>query len=138
MLLSKLFWIYPDSVSTKKQIFYLHLIHHCEIPLFSWKKKPPLTFAYCLLNCHNFSNLCNQVFSLRKIKLRCFMFDFTSLTNNTLEIRSCTSDTGLSLPDATRHSVKSTDDVLNLMKLGELNRVVTFTAMNNRSSRSHR
>ncbi|CAK9319575.1 unnamed protein product [Citrullus colocynthis] len=65
------------------------------------------------------------------------MFDFTSLTNNTLEIRSCTSHTGLSLPDATRHSVKSTDDVLNLMKLGELNRVVSFTAMNNRSSRSH-
>lgn len=58
-------------------------------------------------------------------------------SNTKLEIRSCTSDTGLSLPDATRHSVKSTDDVLNLMKLGELNRVVTFTAMNNRSSRSH-
>ncbi|XP_038883464.1 kinesin-like protein KIN-14L isoform X2 [Benincasa hispida] len=58
-------------------------------------------------------------------------------SNTKLEIRSCTSDTGLSLPDATRHSVKSTDDVLNLMKLGELNRVVSFTAMNNRSSRSH-
>ncbi|XP_038689595.1 kinesin-like protein KIN-14L [Tripterygium wilfordii] len=54
-----------------------------------------------------------------------------------LEIRSCTSDNGFSLPDATIHSVKSTTDVLNLMKLGEVNRVVSSTAMNNRSSRSH-
>ncbi|XP_038720144.1 kinesin-like protein KIN-14L isoform X1 [Tripterygium wilfordii] len=54
-----------------------------------------------------------------------------------LEIRSCTSDNGLSLPDATIHSVKSTTDVLNLMKLGEVNRLVSSTAMNNRSSRSH-
>lgn len=54
-----------------------------------------------------------------------------------LEIRSCTSDNGLSLPDATMRSVKSTTDVLSLMKLGEVNRVVSSTAMNNRSSRSH-
>ncbi|KAJ8755572.1 hypothetical protein K2173_022151 [Erythroxylum novogranatense] len=51
-------------------------------------------------------------------------------------IRS-TGETGLNLPDAKMHTVKSTDDVLNLMKLGEENRVVSFTAMNNRSSRSH-
>ncbi|RVX09627.1 Kinesin-like protein KIN-14L [Vitis vinifera] len=49
----------------------------------------------------------------------------------------CTSENGLSLPDATVHSVKSTADVLNLMKLGELNRHVSSTAINNRSSRSH-
>ena len=55
-----------------------------------------------------------------------------------LEIRSCTGDDGLSLPDAKMHSVKSTADVLNLMKLGEVNRVVSSTAINNRSSRSHR
>ncbi|OMO71404.1 hypothetical protein CCACVL1_18234 [Corchorus capsularis] len=53
------------------------------------------------------------------------------------EIRSCTSDNGLSLPDATMHTVKSTSDVLNLMKFGEVNRVVCSTALNNRSSRSH-
>ncbi|KAG5242640.1 kinesin [Salix suchowensis] len=52
-------------------------------------------------------------------------------------IRSCTGDDGLSLPDAKMHSVKSTADVLNLMKLGEVNRVVSSTAINNRSSRSH-
>ncbi|KAL3585302.1 hypothetical protein D5086_012169 [Populus alba] len=53
------------------------------------------------------------------------------------QIRSCTGDNGLSLPDAKMHSVKSTADVLNLMKLGEANRVVSSTALNNRSSRSH-
>ncbi|KAB2046165.1 hypothetical protein ES319_D01G213900v1 [Gossypium barbadense] len=41
------------------------------------------------------------------------------------------------LPDATLHTVKSTSDVLNLMKYGEVNRVVCSTAINNRSSRSH-
>uniref|UniRef100_A0A2N9IWA2 Kinesin motor domain-containing protein n=1 Tax=Fagus sylvatica TaxID=28930 RepID=A0A2N9IWA2_FAGSY len=56
---------------------------------------------------------------------------------HTLEIRSCTGDNGLSLPDATMHPVKSTTDVLSLMKLGEVNRVVSSTAINNRSSRSH-
>ncbi|KAK9026549.1 hypothetical protein V6N11_039386 [Hibiscus sabdariffa] len=53
------------------------------------------------------------------------------------EIRSCTNDDGLSLPDATLHTVKSTSDVLNLMKYGEVNRVVCSTAINSRSSRSH-
>ncbi|KAH1122999.1 hypothetical protein J1N35_006159 [Gossypium stocksii] len=56
---------------------------------------------------------------------------------NSLEIRSCSNDNGLSLPDATLHTVKSTSDVLNLMKYGEVNRVVCSTAINNRSSRSH-
>ncbi|KAE8734380.1 Kinesin heavy chain, putative isoform 4 [Hibiscus syriacus] len=54
-----------------------------------------------------------------------------------LEVRSCTTDNGLSLPDATLHTVKSPSDVLNLMKYGEVNRVVCSTAINNRSSRSH-
>ncbi|XVF07198.1 hypothetical protein REPUB_Repub06bG0117900 [Reevesia pubescens] len=62
---------------------------------------------------------------------------FCNLNVHTLEIRSCTNDNGLSLPDATIHTVKSTSDVLNLMKVGEVNRVVCSTAINNRSSRSH-
>ncbi|CAI0374913.1 unnamed protein product [Linum tenue] len=62
---------------------------------------------------------------------------FYSLTEHTLEIRSCTGDDGLTLPDATMLPVTSPSDVLRLMKLGELNRVVSSTAMNNRSSRSH-
>ncbi|XP_024043279.1 kinesin-like protein KIN-14L isoform X2 [Citrus sinensis] len=58
-------------------------------------------------------------------------------SNTKLEIRSCASENGLNLPDATMHSVKSTADVLRLMKLGEVNRAVSSTAINNRSSRSH-
>ncbi|PQP94889.1 hypothetical protein Pyn_04458 [Prunus yedoensis var. nudiflora] len=49
----------------------------------------------------------------------------------------CPTDNGLSIPDATMHSVNSTTDVLNLMKFGEMNRMVSSTAINNRSSRSH-
>ncbi|XP_054801208.1 kinesin-like protein KIN-14L [Prosopis cineraria] len=57
-------------------------------------------------------------------------------TDNKLEIRSC-NDNGLNLPDATLRSVKSTHDVVSLMKLGEVNRAVSSTSINNRSSRSH-
>ncbi|GLT95936.1 hypothetical protein SLE2022_135890 [Rubroshorea leprosula] len=53
------------------------------------------------------------------------------------KIRSCTSDNGLNLPDAKMHHVNSTNDILDLMKFGEVNRVVSSTAMNDRSSRSH-
>ncbi|KAL2320731.1 hypothetical protein Fmac_029700 [Flemingia macrophylla] len=52
------------------------------------------------------------------------------------QIRSCNDD-GMSLPDARLHSVKSSTDVMTLMNLGEINRAVSSTAMNNRSSRSH-
>ncbi|KAL4343487.1 hypothetical protein AHAS_Ahas11G0083300 [Arachis hypogaea] len=56
--------------------------------------------------------------------------------DNKLEIRSCNDD-GLSLPDATLRPVTSTTDVLTLVKLGKVNRAVSSTALNNRSSRSH-
>ncbi|RYQ82678.1 hypothetical protein Ahy_B10g101258 [Arachis hypogaea] len=58
-------------------------------------------------------------------------------TDNKLEIRSFNDD-GLSLPDATLRPVTSTTDVLALVKLGEVHRAVSSTALNNRSSRSHR
>ncbi|GAB4851707.1 hypothetical protein Ancab_031111, partial [Ancistrocladus abbreviatus] len=54
-----------------------------------------------------------------------------------LEIRSHHTNDGLSLLDAALHFLKSTVDVLNLMKHGDENRVVNFTAMNNQSSRSY-
>lgn len=55
-----------------------------------------------------------------------------------LEIRSCVSSNTLALPDATLHRVRSTEDVMNFMKIGETNRAVGSTAINTRSSRSHR
>jgi len=59
------------------------------------------------------------------------------LTINTLEIRS-SSHKGLSVPDASLVSVSSTFDVIDLMNLGHRNRAVGATALNDRSSRSHR
>lgn len=60
------------------------------------------------------------------------------LTVHKLEIRSCMSGNGVPLPDASMHPVNCATDVIELMKLGDLNRAVGCTAMNNRSSRSHR
>ncbi|KAJ0249509.1 Calponin homology domain-containing protein [Hirschfeldia incana] len=60
------------------------------------------------------------------------------LSENSSYIRTCsTEDNDLSLPDATMHFVNSTMDVLQLMEAGEVNRAVSSTSMNNRSSRSH-
>lgn len=42
------------------------------------------------------------------------------------------------MPDANVIRVSSTSDVIDLMNLGHKNRVVGATALNDRSSRSHR
>ncbi|KAJ8439431.1 hypothetical protein Cgig2_001771 [Carnegiea gigantea] len=44
---------------------------------------------------------------------------------------------GLAVPDASMHHVNSTYDVLELMKVGFMNRAIGATALNERSSRSH-
>uniref|UniRef100_A0A6N2MCL7 Kinesin motor domain-containing protein n=1 Tax=Salix viminalis TaxID=40686 RepID=A0A6N2MCL7_SALVM len=46
-------------------------------------------------------------------------------------------DGSLNVPDANIIPVSSTDDVIDLMNLGQRNRVVGATALNDRSSRSH-
>ncbi|OMO82036.1 hypothetical protein COLO4_23295 [Corchorus olitorius] len=53
-----------------------------------------------------------------------------------LEIRN-SSQTGLNVPDANLVPVSSTPDVIDLMNLGQKNRAVGATALNDRSSRSH-
>lgn len=65
-------------------------------------------------------------------------FDLLINYSNTLEIMNCSGNGGLSIPNASIRGVQSTADVLNLMKLGEKNRAFSSTAMNHRSSRSHR
>ncbi|TKY52283.1 Kinesin-4 protein [Spatholobus suberectus] len=52
------------------------------------------------------------------------------------EIRN-SSHNGINVPDANLVPVSSTSDVLNLMNLGQKNRAVSATAVNDRSSRSH-
>lgn len=56
--------------------------------------------------------------------------------NKRLEIRN-SSQTGLNVPDASLVRVTSTYDVIELMTLGQRNRAVGATALNDRSSRSH-
>ncbi|KAG7610527.1 Calponin homology domain [Arabidopsis suecica] len=53
-----------------------------------------------------------------------------------LEIRN-NSHNGINVPEASLVPVSSTDDVIQLMDLGHMNRAVSSTAMNDRSSRSH-
>ncbi|XP_019234996.1 PREDICTED: kinesin-like protein KIN-14I [Nicotiana attenuata] len=52
-----------------------------------------------------------------------------------LEIRNASQ--GLTVPDASLVRVTSTSDVIHLMNLGQRNRAVGATALNDRSSRSH-
>ncbi|KAG7646755.1 Kinesin motor domain [Arabidopsis thaliana x Arabidopsis arenosa] len=52
-------------------------------------------------------------------------------------ILSTTQQNGLAVPDASMYPVTSTSDVLELMSIGLQNRVVSSTALNERSSRSH-
>ncbi|CAL0320851.1 unnamed protein product [Lupinus luteus] len=56
-------------------------------------------------------------------------YPFTKIRSN--------SSKGLSVPDASRVPVSSTNDVIELMNLGQRNRAVGATAVNDRSSRSH-
>ncbi|KAJ1285356.1 hypothetical protein BS78_03G273000 [Paspalum vaginatum] len=54
-----------------------------------------------------------------------------------LGIWSTSQPNGLVVPDASLHPVQSTSDVLDLMEIGQTNRAVGSTALNERSSRSH-
>jgi len=56
--------------------------------------------------------------------------------NKRLEIRN-NSQNGLNVPDASLVRVASTMDVVELMNVGQKNRAVGATALNDRSSRSH-
>ncbi|GAB4830022.1 hypothetical protein Ancab_019666 [Ancistrocladus abbreviatus] len=67
---------------------------------------------------------------------KCFNFNKVFGPLATQEIRS-SSQNGLNVPDASLVPVISTSDVINLMNLGQRNRAVGATALNERSSRSH-
>ncbi|XP_065861606.1 kinesin-like protein KIN-14F [Euphorbia lathyris] len=54
-----------------------------------------------------------------------------------LDIRNNSQLNGLNVPDASWVPVSSTQDVLDLMRIGHRNRAVGATALNERSSRSH-
>ncbi|XP_050203388.1 kinesin-like protein KIN-14F [Mercurialis annua] len=58
-------------------------------------------------------------------------------SNRRLDIRNNSQLNGLNVPDASWVPVSSTEDVLDLMRIGQRNRAVGATALNERSSRSH-
>ncbi|KAM7530060.1 hypothetical protein LguiB_033470 [Lonicera macranthoides] len=78
-----------------------------------------------------------QMVEIYNEQMRDLLAEDSSTTKYPLEIPSCNSENGSILHEATMHSVKFSSDVINLMKLGEVNRVVRSTAINDRSSRSH-
>ncbi|XP_058112865.1 kinesin-like protein KIN-14F [Magnolia sinica] len=58
-------------------------------------------------------------------------------SNRRLDIRNSSQPNGLNVPDASLVPVNCTQDVLDLMRIGQKNRAVGATALNERSSRSH-
>ncbi|TKW16718.1 hypothetical protein SEVIR_5G317600v4 [Setaria viridis] len=60
-----------------------------------------------------------------------------NIAQKRLGIWNTSQPNGLVVPDASLHPVKSTSDVLDLMEIGQTNRAVGSTALNERSSRSH-
>lgn len=58
-------------------------------------------------------------------------------SNRRLDIRNNSQLNGLNVPDACLVPVNCTEDVLDLMRIGQKNRAVGATALNERSSRSH-
>ncbi|TYH30545.1 hypothetical protein ES288_A01G104000v1 [Gossypium darwinii] len=58
-------------------------------------------------------------------------------SNRRLDIRNNSQLNGLNVPDASWVPVSSTQDVLEFMRIGQKNRAVGATALNERSSRSH-
>ena len=66
------------------------------------------------------------------------MIIFVFLTARTLDIRNNSQLSGLNVPDASWVPVTCTQDVLHLMNIGHNNRAIGATALNERSSRSHR
>ncbi|KAL9306559.1 Kinesin-like protein KIN-14O [Arabidopsis thaliana] len=95
----------------------------------SQKKYPFLCSTYLFLLLFQIW-LCSSTFCL------CF-HSFVFLDFHTLGILSTTQQNGIAVPDASMYPVTSTSDVLELMSIGLQNRVVSSTALNERSSRSH-
>ncbi|KAL2956184.1 hypothetical protein AAZX31_18G071400 [Glycine max] len=58
-------------------------------------------------------------------------------SNRRLDIRNTSQLNGINVPDAFLVPVTCTQDVLDLMRIGQKNRAVGATALNERSSRSH-
>ncbi|CAN7002215.1 hypothetical protein IGI04_020727 [Brassica rapa subsp. trilocularis] len=142
----------PGRSATEMGINYLALN---DLFLICDKRKDMITYEICVQMVEIYNeqvrdllaenSSCTKYPFMLKLLIFWFVYLYNDLPSvvildyiSTLDIRTCSSeDGGLSLPDATMHSVNSTMDVLRLMEAGEVNRAVSSTSMNNRSSRSH-
>lgn len=83
----------------------------------------------------NLNMVCHWfIFLLKGKKLSSLL----SLDLLTIGIWNTAQPNGLVVPDASMYSVNSMADVLELMNIGLMNRATSATALNERSSRSHR
>nr|CAZ40331.1 putative kinesin-like protein [Raphanus sativus] len=78
-----------------------------------------------------------QMVEIYNEQVRDILSDENFLNLRTLGVWNTALPNGLAVPDASMHSVRSTEDVLELMNIGLMNRTVGATALNERSSRSH-
>ncbi|MCO5592510.1 hypothetical protein L7F22_046513 [Adiantum nelumboides] len=79
----------------------------------------------------------HDLFEICELRKNVMRYEFTLTSIFKLEIRNNSQQNGLNVPDAKLLSVVSTQDVLELMDMGQRNRAVGATALNERSSRSH-
>jgi len=77
-----------------------------------------------------------QMLEIYNENIRDLLFDYSTGEAPKLEVRS-TQESGCNVPEAVQFSVACTEDVLKVMEMGQRNRSVGSTAMNERSSRSH-
>ena len=78
-----------------------------------------------------------QMLEIYNENLRDLLYDHSSDESPPkLEIRS-TQESGCNVPEAMQYPVNCANDVLEVMEIGQRNRSVGSTAMNERSSRSH-
>ncbi|KAF5193130.1 Kinesin-like protein [Thalictrum thalictroides] len=97
----------------------------------SQKRYPSFTYFYLLFATKKYIKQILLHYCSNSIR------NFISFNLHTLGILTSSQPNGLAVPDASMHPVKSTTDVLELMQIGQANRAVGATALNERSSRSH-
>lgn len=86
-----------------------------------------------LLQHYNYFNL-----NLHKIRIDSMLCHLVFFNMLTLGVSSISQASGLAVPDASMHPVRASSDVMELMDMGLKNRAIGATALNERSSRSHR
>lgn len=130
-------WLVLLTHHKPKELFQIHLHTYLDI-------LPKLRRIKSKLFFFKFSNFPNKIFSLRFLVRVSYMEIYNEevrdllgkQTNKSLEVKE-RADIGVFVKDLSGYVVHNADDLENIMKLGNKNRVVGATKMNLESSRSH-